>query len=316
MTTHRWAPALLAGVVGVMVCAGRARAQAAPAAPAKPAAVVNGEPIPLAEVDLFIRRQGPTAVQLSDSKLREMRMATLSMLIDSLLQAQYLRQHGPRIDGAAVDKAVTEYAEGLKKQGKSMADFLKEMGQTEAEFRQDMTNVLQWQAYVQARLHDDDVKRFYDENKDFFDGVTVRVSHIVLRLPADASEADRQKARNKLLAIRQEIVSGKLDFAEAAKKNSQCASAPNGGDLGYIQRKFMVEEAFAKAAFALQPGQISDVVQTDYGLHLIKVTDRKAGKASDFSAIKEAVFQMAVADLRANLLMQLRKSAKVEINLP
>ena len=315
MTTHKWAPALLAGVVGLMAFAGRAAAQA-PAAPAKPAAVVNGEPISLAEVDLLIRRQGPTAVQLPEGKMRDLRNATLSMLIDSLLQAQYLRQKGPRIDAATVDKAVAEFAEGLKKQGKALPDFIKEMGQTEAEFRQDMTNVLQWQAYVQARLHDDDVKRFYDENKDFFDGVTVRVSHIWLVLPEKASEAERQQARNKLLAIRQEIVSGKLDFAEAAKKNSQCQSAPNGGDLGYIQRKFMVEEPFAKAAFALQPGQISDVVQTDFGLHLIKVTDRKPGTPSDYNAIKDKVFAMAVADLRANLLMQLRKTAKVEINLP
>jgi peptidyl-prolyl cis-trans isomerase C len=315
MRTHRWALALLAGAVSVMAGAGRAPAQA-PAAPAKPAAVVNGEPISLADVDLVIKRQGPTAIQPTDGKLRDMRMTTLSMLIDDLLQAQYLRQNGPRIDKATLDKAVTEYAEGLKKNGKTMTEFLKELGQTDEEFRQDMTNVLQWQAYVQARLHDEDVKRFYDENKDFFDGVTVRVSHIVLRVAPGAPEAEQQKARNKLLAVRQEIVSGKTDFAEAAKKNSQCASAPNGGDLGYIQRKFMVEEPFARAAFALQPGQISDVVQTDYGLHLIKVTDRKAGKPSDFNAIKDKVFGLAVMELRANLLMQLRKTAKVEINLP
>ncbi len=315
MRTHGWAPALLAGVISMAVCAARAPAQA-PTAPAKPAAVVNGEPISLAEVDLVISRQGPTAVQLTDGKLREMRMATLSMLIDSLLQAQYLRQNGPRIAKADLDKALAEYAEGLKKDGKTLADFIKDMGETEEQFRQDMTNVLQWRAYVQARVHDDDVKRFYDENKDFFDGVTVRVSHIVIRVAPDAPEAERQQARNRLLAIRQEIVSGKTDFAEAAKKNSQCASAPNGGDLGYIQRKFMVEEPFAKAAFALQVGQLSDVVQTDYGLHLIKVTDRKAGKPSDFKVVKEGVFEMAVADLRANLLQQLRKTAKVEINLP
>ena len=84
---------------------------------------------------------------------------------------------------------------------------------------------------------------------------------------------------------------------------------------GYDIKK-MVEEPFAKAAFALQPGQLSDLVQTTYGMHLIKVTDRKPGKPSDYSAVRDEVFAMAVMDMRASLLMQLRKTAKVEINLP
>src|SRR5262249_39621660 len=155
-------------------------------------------------------------------------------------------------------------------EGKTLEQFCRETGQTAAEIREEFSTMFRWRDYVKARLSDADVKRYYDENKDFFDGVTVRASHIVLPLAPSAAEAEKQAARDKLLALRQEIVTGKLDFAEAAKKHSQCPTAPNGGDIGFFPRKGLVDEAFARAAFALPAGQVSDVVQTEFGLHLIK----------------------------------------------
>jgi peptidyl-prolyl cis-trans isomerase C len=321
MRAHTWTLAIGAGALALAIGAGRAPAQAPaapapPAAQAKPAAVVNGEPIPLAQLEVVLAREGPKAVQLPEAKQREMRLGTLGMLIDELLLAQYLRQNGPRVDPAEVDKKVAETAEGLKKQGKTLPDLLRELGQTEAEMRGDVASMLQWRDYVKARVSDDDLKRYYTENKDFFDGITVHASHIVLRLPEGTSDAERQQTRDRLLAIRQEIVSGKLDFAAAAKKYSQCPTAPNGGDLGFFPRKGAVDEAFAKAAFALQVGQVSDVVQSEYGLHLIKVTERKPGQASDFTKLKDVVQQFYVMDLQQAVVAQMRKTSHIEINLP
>jgi peptidyl-prolyl cis-trans isomerase C len=316
-----WTLAIGAGALALAIGAGRAPAQA-PAAPAKPVAqvkpvaVVNGEPIPLTQLEAVLAREGPKAVQLPEDKLREMRLATLGMLIDDLLLVQFLRQNGPRVDPAEVDKKVAETVEGLKKQGKTLPDFLRDLGQTEAELRVDVASMLQWRDYVKARVSDDDLKRYYQENKDFFDGVTVHASHIVLRVPQTSSDAERQQTRDKLLAIRQEIVSGKVDFAEAAKKYSQCPTAPKGGDLGFFPRKGAVDESFAKAAFALQVGQVSDVVQSDYGLHLIKVSERKPGQASDFAKLKDVVQQFYVMDLQQAVVAQMRKSSRIEVNLP
>src|SRR5262249_26879423 len=142
-------------------------------------------------------------------------------------------------------------------------------GQTEAQVREGIMHQRQWAHLCQSRISDTELRRYYDENKEFFDRVQVRASHIVLRVPPNSTEAQRQALRDDLLALRQDILAGKIDFTEAAKKHSQCPSAPQGGDIGFFSRKGMLHEAFAKAAFALKPGEISDVVQTDYGLHLI-----------------------------------------------
>jgi parvulin-like peptidyl-prolyl isomerase len=138
----------------------------------------------------------------------------------------------------------------------------------------------------------------------------------VLRVPANASDAERQAVRHKLLELRQKIVSNQLDFAEAARKHSECPSAPQGGDLGRFERKFDVDEAFARAAFALKVGEVSDVVPTDFGLHLIKVTERTPAKPSDFVKVKEQVTEMYDLELRMAIITQQRQKAKIEVNLP
>ena len=121
----------------------------------------------------------------------------------------------------------------------------------------------------------------------------------------------------KLTALRSELIEKKGDFAAAAKAESQCPSKQMGGDIGYITRKWsMVDEQFARVAFSLPPGQISDVVQTDYGLHLIKVTDRKAGQQSDYAKMKEGVpRQRFVEEMRQKLLQEERTKGKIEVQL-
>ncbi len=311
-----WSLGILGGMVLLAGCTGGARAQA-PAAPVQPAAVVNGEPIAMADVEALVQMEGPTALQLPESKRRQKRLDALAMLIDDLLMQQFLRQNGPRIDPAEVVKQTNELEEGLRRQGKKLQEFLRESNQTEAQLRNSIVNMLQWREYVRGRITESKVSEYYKDNKAYFDGVTVRASHIVIRVSPNAGEAELQAARDKLQALRRDIVDlHKIDFAEAAKKYSQCPSAPHGGDIGFFTRKWMVDETFAKAAFALQEvGDVSGVVQTDYGMHLIKLTERKAGQPSDYEKIKEAVRDMCIEDLRQALLAEQRKKATIKINM-
>jgi parvulin-like peptidyl-prolyl isomerase len=283
--------------------------------PAKVVATVNGSPITLAEVELVLKKAGPKATAPTEAQRKEMQQEALGMLIDDQLMRDFLRKKGPPIDLEEVNKQVAELVEGLKKDKKTLADYLKEQNQTEAQLRTDITGWLQWNAFVKQQVSDADLKRYYDESKDFFDRVVVRASHIVLRVTPEAPAAERDAAKAKLAAWRKDIVEGKIDFAQAAKQNSQCTSAPNGGDIGFFPRKLAVEEPFAKAAFALKVGDLSEIVQTDFGYHLIKVTDRKPGTPSDFTKIKDEVRELLVEELRMQILAEQRQSAKVEITL-
>src|SRR4051794_32879508 len=318
----------LAGATLLACGAGRAPAQApvqqtsvktveAAEDGARVVAVVNGDRITAAELEAVMRLGGPTPLQLPEAQRRQHQMEAPAVLVDDLLMHQFLDKNAPPVPQAEVDKKIAELETGLKKQGKSLQEFCRDMGQTEAQVRKNVGRMLQWTTYVGGRLTDAEVEKYYREYKDVFDRATVRASHIVLRLPADAPAAEAAQARAKLADLRAQIVAGKLDFAEAAKAHSQCPlSTGKGGDLGFFPRKWVFEESFSRAAFGLQVGQVSDVVQTEYGLHLVKVTDRKAGEPSDFAKIKDEVRDFCAEDMRQQMLAELRKGSKIEVRLP
>jgi parvulin-like peptidyl-prolyl isomerase len=311
MRLHIWALTALAGAL--VAAAGTAHAQANPKTVV---ATVNGQTITMAEVDTVLKAR-PLPVEVPKAQKDQMVYQIVGMLIDGHLWEQYLQKNGPRMDKREVDKRMAELEQAVKKAGKTMQDYYKDSGQNESQVRAGILSVLQWDAIARARIGDADVKHYFDENKDFFEGVTVRASHIMLKVPANAADADRQAARDKLLAIRAHIVAGKLDFAEAAKRYSQCTTAPEGGDLGLFPRKMVVDECIAKAAFALSVNDVSEVVQSEYGLHLIKVTERKAGEQpSDFEKIKDVVRDFCTEELRMAVLAQQRKTADVKITMP
>jgi peptidyl-prolyl cis-trans isomerase C len=325
MNRQTWKFAALAGTWALAGLVGQSMAQApgsaqdsapAPAAGAKPAAVVNGHAIAMTELETAIKQGGPSAVSVPDEQRRAAQHQTLAMLIDEALMQQFLTKNTAPVTDADLNKKLAEMDAGLRKENKSLAEFYHSAGLTEAQVRANIGYTLRWHAWAREHVTDAMVEKYYQDYKDFFDGVTIKASHIVLRVPPTAAPAELQAARAKLTELREQITSGKLDFAEAAKKNSQCPSAPGGGDIGYFPRKWVVDETFARAAFAMKVGEISDVVQSEYGLHLIKVTDRKPGQASEFAKIKEDVREFCTEDYRQSLLAAFRKDAKIEINLP
>ena len=287
---------------------------AATAPAEKPAAIINGEPIGMNELDAFLK-QTPMAVEASEGVRIQMRRHALTMLIDDTLMQQFIKANAPMVSKAEVDQKMSEMGAELAKEKKSVESFCKENGQTLEQMRDGLTCILRWSAWAKSKIGDGDVQRYYQEYKDFFDKTEVRASHIVLRLPPTATDADRAKSKAFLMDLRAQIVAGKIDFAAAARTYSQCESNKSGGDLGLLTRK-MVDESFARAAFALQPGLISDVVETGFGLHLIKVVERKPGQPSDFAKIKEQVREMYTEEVRLTILAQQRKAAKIEVFIP
>jgi len=303
-------------MVVVALLAGHVPAQV-PGSQAKPAAVVNGEPISFADVKAILDTMPPPVVPATADQKREMQQNVVDMLVDDLVMRQFLRKNTSPPPGADIDKEIAELKVALAKKKSTLDDFLKESNQNEAQLRLDVAARLQWKAYLASRVSEDTLKTYYENNKFFFDKVTVRASHILLKVGPSAPEAEKQAARNKLQAIRQEIAAGKLDFAEAAKRYSDCPSKQDGGDLGSPFRyKFDVLEPFARAAFNMKVGDISDVVQTDNGMHLIKLIERSPGEPSTFAAIKDQVREVYGMELYQQLASDQRKAAQVQVNLP
>src|SRR5438876_471305 len=187
MKAQVWRISSLAGVtVLALACSG---AWAQPAG--KPAAVVNGTPITMAEVEAVLKQAPPSPTALSEMQKRQRQMEAVAMLIDDLLMQQFLMKHAPRIDPADVNRQMADLLDSLKKSGKSFQEFLAENGQSEHQLRGNIVTMLQWNAYVKDHLTDADVRRYYEENKDFFDRIDVRASHIVIRLAPEAGGAER-----------------------------------------------------------------------------------------------------------------------------
>jgi parvulin-like peptidyl-prolyl isomerase len=311
MRLHIWA--LAAGMAGLVAVA-PARAQGDPKTVI---ATVNGRSITLGEVDTVLKARNVSPAELPPDSRQRMQYEAACLLVDGILWEQYLQKNGPRIDPAEVNRHMADLEREVKKNGKTMQDYYKDSGQSESSVRAGITSLLQWEAIARKKLSDADVKRYYDENKDFFDMVKVRASAIMQRVPANATEADKQAARDKLLAIRANVIGGTIDFAEAARRYSQDVTAREGGDLGLFPRKMVYEEGISKTAFSLPVNAISDVVQCEYGMYLIKVTERTAPeKPSDFEKIKDDVRELCTAELQLAVMSELRKSAKVQFSLP
>ena len=136
-------------------------------------------------------------------------------------------------------------------------------------------------------VNESDLKTYYEQNATRLSGQEERrASHILISSPKTANVADRQKARAKADELLAAVRKTPDSFAELARKNSQDAgSAPNGGDLDFFARGAMVK-AFEEAAFAMKKGDISNVVETEFGYHIIRLTDIKAPKVRSFEEMR------------------------------
>ncbi|WP_431256695.1 peptidylprolyl isomerase [Roseateles chitinivorans] len=144
----------------------------------------------------------------------------------------------------------------------------------------------------------DDVQKYYDENKArFTSDEERRASHILIKAGADMAAADKAKAKAKADELLAEARKNPAGFAELAKKNSEDpGSATNGGDLDFFGKGAMVKP-FEDAVYALKKGEISNVVQSDFGYHIIMLTDVRGGQTRPFETVKAGI----EADLRRQL---------------
>ncbi len=178
-----------------LVCAGAAVAQTGDKHGNKAVAVVNDEVITMAQLDAILKKDGPTAVPMTEAMRKQNQQIALDALISEALMRQFLKQNAPPIDAREVNVQMGGLVAGLKRQGKSLAEFCRERNQTEEQIKADIAAQMQWILYGRQHISDQEVERFYQENKDMFDKVLVRASEIKLRVPPQANDADKAQAR-------------------------------------------------------------------------------------------------------------------------
>jgi parvulin-like peptidyl-prolyl isomerase len=279
---------------------------------AEPLASVNGSVITRGEV-LRLLRQYPVPPG-GEQRFYE---GAVELLIGTRLLAQFLNEQRVAVPQQDVDAQIAEQERALTQAGTTLAAALAESGTTLEKLKDEIRSTLQWEKYLREKATDAELRKYLDQNKDAFNGSQVRASHILILVDPDASEEVKEKARQKALAIKQEIESGKIDFATAANRYSEDPAnrdQPSGGDLGVFSRKGKYLEDFSAAAFALDKvGAISEPVLTEYGYHLIQLTDKRAGEPITFEQARPAVMRQYAIDQQGAIVAQQRKAAKVEI---
>jgi peptidyl-prolyl cis-trans isomerase C len=295
------------------------------------AASVNGQAIPEIAVQRGLRRV-PPAMQ------SEARAQILKFLIDNALLDQYLVRLQVAVDPKDVDAKVKQVQEEMKKEGSTLDKIMQDLKLSEAELHSQITAQLRWEKYASDQATPQVLRDFFEKNPEMFDGTMVHARHILLTPPAGNSQADAA-AKVQLLGFKktlEEEVAGALAklppqtdnlerekararlteeaFVKLASKESACPSKAQGGDLGWFPRAGTMVEQFSKVAFALKPYQISDVVTSQFGHHLILVVERRPGKEPKFDEVKDDVKEVYGDRLRESLCAQLRPSASVRIS--
>ena len=139
-----------------------------------------------------------------------------------------------------------------------------------------------------AKASEQEAKEFYNGNQKLFQQPeTVNARHILLSVKEGESKAEKDQKREKLAQLRKQLLAG-TDFADLAKKSSSCPSSAKGGELGFFAKGQMVKP-FEEAAFALKPGEVSEIVETQFGYHLIKLIEKNPGKTLGFDETKAKI---------------------------
>lgn len=256
---------------------------------------VNG--IEISQVDLerkfnlIKERYASMGVPLDDTKLNEFKDNILKSLIEQEVLYQESIAQGIKIDPEEIKAELDNF----KKQFETEAAFKKqiaEMNYSEDAITSQIKQSKIIQMFIEEKvmstvsISDEETRAYFDSHPDEFKmPERVRASHILVKIDPKASEASKAELLKKMEGIKSKLDNGE-DFAKLAGENSDCPSSAKGGDLGFFARGQMVK-SFEETAFALKPGEVSGVVETQFGYHIIKSQEKEMATTLAYDDIKE-----------------------------
>jgi peptidyl-prolyl cis-trans isomerase C len=276
------------------------------------------------EMSLFERRIRRPIRSLPPEQMAQVR----EHILNDLINRELLFQESGAKKIEVTEEEIQKELEQLKSRYKDPKRFqaiLEQMQMTEASLKDQIHRKTAVQQLINKEVGDKititeaEAKGVYDDNPDDFkQKAQVHARHILIKVPADADEAAKGEAHKKIEAVQEKAKSG-TDFAELAKAHSEGPSNVRGGDLGFFGRGQMVKP-FEEAAFVLEPGEISDIVETRFGYHLIKVEEKKEERPLSFDEVKDDLMEKLkrskIEEQMMSYLLSLRNKAKIETFMP
>lgn len=293
------------------------------AAQMKPGAIimtVNDQPIYSWEVGILIPQvQQELAGQGTQPNRNDVINRVVRRLVDSRLLGQEARRRDLKSDDARVEARMVQIEEQAG--GRAGLDSaLGGMGATYDQLHSSVSETDLVQTFVKTQIEpqvsvtDEEVVAFYDANPEMFARPDmVRARHILARLMPNSTPEQKESIRARAAAAHQRVVAGE-DFAVVAREVSDGPNAADGGDTGFFAQDSMVP-ALADAAFALQVGEISDVIETQFGFHILKLMEKRpASKMSLEEArapVKQLLIENGSGQKLSELLVKLNESATI-----
>ena len=297
------------------------------------AVTVNGVEIKESEVQALTEEEfeqmadnaAKLPVAFLEQYKKRLREQVLEQLVIERLLAEKVKEDKIEVTDEEVINEITEMV-AAQPEPLSLEEYKKkliEYGQSFDEQKELIRKGLAYEKVLEAQLTgkvnitEDDARKFYDENpKQFERGEQVRASHILIK-PIFVKGGDPNEAKAAAKAKAQELLKkakGGADFAQLAMSYSMDTLAPKGGDLGFFS-KGDITPAFEKVAFELSVGQISDIVETEYGYHIIRVTDHREPGVISFDEVKDSIIRNLTINKQAELTKEYIESLKAEADI-
>jgi len=301
------------------------------------AVTINGVNILESEIDKLVKPQlemiAKQSAQMPPSFAEQYAKQLREQFIEQTIRRNLLDEKVKEANIVITDEQVMSTIQKIaasQKEPLSLEEFKKklaEYGQSFDNVKEEVRKGLARNQFMEAQwsgkinVTEEDAQKYYQENiKQFETPEEVRASHILIKPvitdPNVDPNADPNEAKAKAKAVAKAKAEDLLkqlkdgaDFAELAKAHSNCPSAPNGGDLGFFPRG-ETTPSFEKAAFELEIGQISDIVETEYGYHIIKVTEHKDASTTSFEQAKDDIIKQLTQTKQSEIAEEYLKSLK------
>ena len=295
-------------------------------------ATVNGTDITESELQRTINQMARQVMQQNQGQVNPMVLQQKDVIffqqaLDRRIRWELALQQADEKEVSIDEQQIDEQVQQIQSQvgsERELQQALQQQGMTLESFKSTIREQLKVQNLIEQEVEEpgaiseEEMKAFYDENiSEFEQPEQVKASHILLRVTPEAAQEKKDAAQEQLASIREQIVNEEMSFAEAAQEYSEDPSnAEQGGDLGFFSSERMVP-SFSEVAFSMDPGAISEPVETRFGYHLIQVTDKKAEETVPFEEVQSQIadfLQSQQTQEKVNAYFdQLREDAEVEM---